>query len=82
MEIPVSLKSDFRVLETTAFKLRKKTPGTKTNIRFRDADMSLVLDFKSPDAEWRTVTSDCAGSIRTGGKDLVDNLTLSGLVDS
>ena len=56
LEIPQHLKSDFKVLENTAFKIRKKNPGSKTNVKFSDEVMGLVLDFKTTDSEWRTIS--------------------------
>ena len=82
LEVPVALRSDFRLLENVAFRIRKKTAGTKTNIKFRDEEMRMVLDFKSPNAEWRTVTPECARTIKAGNMDSIDNQTLAGLVGS
>ena len=81
MEVPLFLRSDFRVLENTAFKIRKKNPGAKTNIKFDDLTLSLLLDFNTG-KEWRTAT--VARSRRvcqaTADKETVDDETLSSLV--
>ena len=55
LEIPVALKSNFRVLESTAFRIRKTNPGAKTNVKFHDESLGLVLDFKTRDSDWRSI---------------------------
>ena len=79
LEIPQSLRSDFRVLENTAYKMRKKNKGTKTNIRFADDIHGLLLDFQSPNKNWRTITPEVARSLGYTS-DTIDSATLSDLV--
>ena len=81
LEIPQHLKSNFKVLENTAFKIRKKNPGSKTNVKFSDELMGLVLDFKTNDSDWRTISPECARAVKGDGGS-VDNATLSRLVGS
>ena len=40
LDIPQFLRSDFRALENTGYRIRKKSPGARTNIKFDDINMT------------------------------------------
>ena len=66
-EIPNSLQSNLKTLESLSYQLKLKHPGIKRNIRFDDMTKDLVLDFNTdPDnnGAWRRVTSEQAAQMK------------------
>ena len=56
LEIPASLQTNLKALESVGYNMKKKFPNLKRNIRFDDDSMDLVLHFcTDPDAmqPWR-----------------------------
>jgi hypothetical protein len=52
LELPAHLLSQHRMLSSAAQSLRKAREGCKTNLRFDDDTMKLVLDYKVKDSPW------------------------------
>ena len=58
LEIPYSMQSSLKALESVSYHLKQKHPKIRRNIKFDDDEMSLVLDFNTdPDGSgtWRQV---------------------------
>ena len=70
------------MLETAAFKIRKNNPGAKTNVKFSGEDLGLVLDFKTGEDPWRSISPAQARAAKVSGKTTIDNDTLTGLMGS
>ena len=56
MEIAHHLMSNFKALSSASYKMKKKFPTCKRNLRYDDDELNLVLDFKStPDSHWKRI---------------------------
>ena len=72
IDIPEHLKSDFKALETTAYRIRTKNRGAKTNIKYDDVKMGLVLDFRVGEGDWLTVDAEKARRVGVGSSGRTD----------
>ena len=52
LSLPDHLMSTFKMLENEGFRIVRRRPGTKRNIKFDDMVRSLVMDVKLPGAAW------------------------------
>ena len=58
LEIPASMRSAMRALQSLSFEIKTKHPASRRNILFDDDTSELVLDFATSEGgEWRRVTS-------------------------
>ena len=66
-----------RVLGTAAQRLRAGTQGSRTNVRFDDDTMSLVLDYRVGDGPWKRLRPDQAAEVvgRQGPKVGIEDTT-------
>ena len=56
LEVPDYLQGDFRALENIAFKIKKKNPTMRRNVKLDDDSMGLVMDIKLDDtSEWSRI---------------------------
>ena len=68
LEIPYSMQSKLKALESVSYNLKKKFPEIRRNIKYDDDTMDLVLDFNThPDdgGNWKQVTSEQARQMKT-----------------
>ena len=80
LEVAHHLMNNFKSLSTASFKLQKRFPLCKRNIKYDDERCDLVLDFKTgPDHPWKKVRPDQAKTL-TGG-DAFDEVSASDLTD-
>ena len=54
LEPPDHLRAHYQAFQNLAFCLKKKTPDLKRNIKFDDAEKTLIMDVKIDDV-WKTV---------------------------
>ena len=72
IDVPEHLKSDFKALETTAYRIRRKNVGARTNIKYDDIAMGLVLDFRVGEGDWLTVDPTRARGVGAASAGRVD----------
>ena len=60
LEIPNHLLGQHRVLGAAGQALRSGRSGTRTNIKFYDSLLRLVLDYKVQDGDWQRLCPDQA----------------------
>ena len=61
LEPPDHLRSHYQTFQRLAFEMKKKHKGLRRNVKFSDADLSLVMDVKlDASAEWRQISHDDA----------------------
>ena len=54
--MPDYLQNNFRALESVAYKIKKKHPQLKRNVKLDDDSMDLIMDIKiSDNAEWNRI---------------------------
>ena len=90
LEPPDHLRAHYKAFQNLAFCLKKKSPGLKRNIKFDDAEQTLVMDVKMEE-DWKTVHYTTAkgllklkkqGTDAISRKQLRDFLSNSDIVDS
>ena len=61
VEVPNSLKSSMKSLQSVAYEIRQKFPQARTNVLFDDDALELVLDFCTMEGgSWRRMSADQA----------------------
>jgi hypothetical protein len=60
LELPSHLLGQHRVLGSAGQELRSGRSGTRTNIKFDDSNLRLVLDYRVPNGEWMRLCPDQA----------------------
>jgi hypothetical protein len=64
LEIPNHLLSQHRILSSVAHKLRQANQGSRTNIKFQDGEMTLVLDYRvGNDGQWKRLYPEQAAEV-------------------
>jgi hypothetical protein len=62
LELPNHLLGQHRVLGKAGQKLRSSNAGSRTNVKYDDDNLRLVLDFKLKDGDWERLTPDQAAN--------------------
>ena len=66
LEAPDHLRGQFQAFQSLAWQMKKKSPALKRNIKFNDAEQSLVMDVKiSAGEDWKTIFYQDARSVIT-----------------
>ena len=63
LELPTHLLSQHRLLSEAGQKFRQSNAGGRTNLRFDDEKMQLVLDFKGKDGVWKRLRPEQAREV-------------------
>ena len=72
LEVPDFLQADFRALENIAFRIKRKHPNMRRNVKLDDDRLGVIMDIKvSENAEWSRILPEHAraasGSSRPSG---------------
>ena len=84
IEVPDHLRGRFQTFQSLAYKLKSKYPNLRRNVKFNDAELTLVMDVKlSPDQDWKAVLYEDANAILPRGRNRTASISrteLAGLV--
>ena len=89
LEVPDFLQHHFKALESIAYRIKRKHPNLKRNVKLDDALMDVVMDIKVSDgADWNTilpehalaVVRDVPDTVRGGPSQTIGAAELSDLL--
>ena len=82
LEIPPFLRGDFSTLQDLGHRLKNSNEFCRRNIKFDDANLSLLMDFCVDEETWKTVTVEEAKNyLKTRTKKRVNSITSNDLVN-
>ena len=86
LELPHFLKSDFQVLQSLSYKMKKANKDMKRSVKFDNESLGLYLDIQLPGEDWRRIRPDQARlarrtepALRTGPAELSSDM-IAGVV--
>ena len=80
IEAPDHLRSHYQAFQRLAFQMKRKHPSLRRNVKFFDADLSLIMDVKvSVDSDWKSIMYEQAREILKKSRARTESFTLEEL---
>ena len=76
LDPPDHLRSHFQTFQAAAYQMKRKHKSLKRNVRFKDVELCLVMDFKiDGNADWRTIDVEAARTLVKHARSKTESLS-------